>query len=127
MAAHNMPEAFAKAHSSSAADFTSVGGALGGAMSTKRPVQITDLAATEAYKQRHPKLVEAVELGGIRTALAVPMLKDDVPIGVIAIIRPEVARLTTSRSNFSRASPLKQSLLLKTRGCSTNCASAPLT
>ena len=91
MAAHNMPEAFAKAHSSSAADFTSVGGALGGAMSTKRPVQITDLAATEAYKQRHPKLVEAVELGGIRTALAVPMLKDDVPIGVIAIIRPEVA------------------------------------
>jgi hypothetical protein len=56
MAAHNMPEAFAKAHSSSAADFTSVGGALGGAMSTKRPVQITDLAATEAYKQRHPKL-----------------------------------------------------------------------
>ena len=91
MAAHNMPEAFAKAHSSSAADFTSVGGALGGAMSTKRPVQITDLAATEAYKQRHPKLVEAVELGGIRTALAVPMLKDDVPIGVIALIRPEVA------------------------------------
>ena len=91
MAAHNMPEAFAKAHSSSAADFTSVGGALGGAMSTKRPVQITDLAATEAYKQRHPKLVEAVELGGIRTALAVPMLKDDVAIGVIALIRPEVA------------------------------------
>jgi class 3 adenylate cyclase/putative methionine-R-sulfoxide reductase with GAF domain len=91
MAAHNMPEAFAKAHSSSAADFTSVGGALGGAMSTKRPVQIADLAATEAYKQRHPKLVEAVELGGIRTALAVPMLRDDVPIGVIALIRPEVA------------------------------------
>jgi GAF domain-containing protein len=91
MAAHNMPEAFAKAHTSSAADFTSVGGALGGAMSTKRPVQIADLAATKAYKQRHPKLVEAVELGGIRTALAVPMLKDDVPIGVIALIRPEVA------------------------------------
>ena len=89
-----MPEAFAKAHSSSAADFTSVGGALGGAMSTKRPVQITDLAATEAYKQRHPKLVEAVELGGIRTALAVPMLKDDVPIGVISLIRPEVAPFT---------------------------------
>src|SRR6185437_13715543 len=60
-------------------------------MSTKKPVQITDLSATEAYKQRHPKLVEAVELGGIRTALAVPMLKDDVPIGVIALIRPEVA------------------------------------
>ena len=102
MAAHNMPEAFAKAHSSSAADFTSVGGALGGAMSTKRPVQITDLAATEAYKQRHPKLVEAVELGGIRTALAVPMLKDDVPIGVIALIRPEVAPFTDKQISLAQ-------------------------
>ena len=30
-------------------------------------------------------------LGGIRTAVAVPMLKDDEPIGIIAIHRPEVA------------------------------------
>ena len=49
-----------------------------------------DLAATDAYRQRHPLMVGAVELGGIRTAVAVPMLKDDEPIGVIAIHRPEV-------------------------------------
>ena len=31
--------------------------------------------------ERHPTSVEAVELGGIRTVVAVPMLKDDRLIG----------------------------------------------
>ena len=66
------------------------GGPLEGAIRTRKAVQIVDLAATEAYKQRHPRMVEAVELGGIRTAVAVPMLKDEVVIGVIAIQRSEV-------------------------------------
>jgi GAF domain-containing protein len=90
MAARDMPEAFAKAHSSVAGDFAP-GGALGGAVRTKRPVQIADLAATNEYRRRDLKVVEAVELGGIRTALAVPMLKEREAIGVIAIHRPEVA------------------------------------
>jgi GAF domain-containing protein len=90
VAARDMPEAFARAHKSVAADFAP-GGALGGAVRTKRPVQIADLAATDEYRRRDPKVVEAVEIGGIRTALAVPMLKDRDPIGVIAIHRPEVA------------------------------------
>ena len=67
------------------------GGPLEGALKTKRAVQIPDLAATELYRQRHPRTVDAVELGRIRTAVAVPMLKDDEPIGVISIHRPEVA------------------------------------
>ena len=66
------------------------GGPLEGAIRTRKAVQIADLAATEAYKQRHPRMVEAVELGGIRTAVAVPMLKDEEVIGVIAIQRSEV-------------------------------------
>jgi GAF domain-containing protein len=67
------------------------GGPLYGALKTKRAVQIADLASTESYRQRHPRTVDAVELGHIRTAVAVPMLKDDEPIGVISIHRPEVA------------------------------------
>jgi GAF domain-containing protein len=59
-------------------------------MKIKRPVQIADLAATEAYRRRHPSMVAAVELGGIRTVVVVPMLKDDEPIGVITINHPEV-------------------------------------
>jgi GAF domain-containing protein len=48
------------------------------------------LAATKAYRERHPRMVDAVELGGIRTVVAVPLLKDNEPIGVIAIHRREV-------------------------------------
>jgi hypothetical protein len=80
VAAHDMPAAFSKAHGNMVADF-----ALGGAIRTKRPVQITDLAATREYGQRHPKLVEAVELGAF-----VPPWQ---PIGVVAIHRPEVANV----------------------------------
>ena len=39
-------------------------------------------------------MVEAVELGGVRTVVAVPMLKEDELIGVIAIHRPEVRPFT---------------------------------
>ena len=89
VAAHDMPAAFSKAHNRVAIE-PAPGGGLQRAMKIKHPVQIPDLAATEAYRQRYPSMVEAVELGGIRTVVAVPMLKDDEPIGVITINRPEV-------------------------------------
>src|SRR5262249_52640633 len=43
-----------------------------------------------AYAERHPTIVEAVELGGVRTSLSVPMLKENEVIGVIIIYRQEV-------------------------------------
>ena len=70
------------------------GGLLDEIMRTKRPAQVADLAATKPYFERHPIAVEAVELGGIRTAVAVPMLKDDRLIGIITIVRQEVRPFT---------------------------------
>ena len=90
VAAYDMPMEFSEGQARGATE-PAPGGPLEGALKTKRAVQIADLAATDAYRQRHPRMVGAVELGGIRTAVAVPMLKDDEPIGVIAIHRPEVA------------------------------------
>jgi hypothetical protein len=43
---------------------------LGRRTATVRPVQIPDLAATKSYIERHPGMVEAVELAGIRTGRA---------------------------------------------------------
>jgi two-component system, NtrC family, sensor kinase len=60
------------------------------AIKTRQPVQVSDLRATQAYLDRDPLPVTGVEVAGIRTLVAVPMLKDDQPIGVIAIYRQEV-------------------------------------
>jgi signal transduction histidine kinase/putative methionine-R-sulfoxide reductase with GAF domain len=49
-----------------------------------------DLAATQGYAEGSPSTVAAVELGGVRTTVAVPMLKDKELIGVIVIFRQEV-------------------------------------
>ena len=43
------------------------------------------------YREGHPFSVAAVRLGGYRTVLAVPMLKENDLVGVITIFRQEVA------------------------------------
>src|ERR1700732_5246371 len=70
------------------------GGPLGEAIRTKQTVQLADLAATQAYAERHAVVVDAVELGGVRTNLSVPMLKDNELIGIIVIYRQEVRPFT---------------------------------
>ena len=55
-----------------------------------QPVQVADLRADRSYRQGHPLLVAAVDTGGIRTYLGVPMLKTKELVGVIAIYRREV-------------------------------------
>src|SRR6516162_2226601 len=59
-------------------------------MKTEQAVQIADLTATRGYIERQQPTVDAVELGGVRTIVGVPMLKDNEVIGVIAIFRQEV-------------------------------------
>lgn len=103
VAVHDMPAAFSKAHNRVAFE-PAPGGGLERAMKIKRPVQIADLAATEAYRQRYPSMVEAVELGGIRTVVAVPMLKDD-ELELSPSTVQKLFRLTRSRLRCSRTSP----------------------
>jgi len=63
---------------------------LGQAASAKQVVQIADIMATQAYTEGFRPIVEAVELGGFRTVLSVPMLKENELIGAINILRQEV-------------------------------------
>jgi GAF domain-containing protein len=92
VAAHDVSE-FLEARRGIAFD-PAPGGGLDEAMRTKRAAQISDLAATKPYIERHPGVVEAVELAGIRTGIVVPMLKDDEVIGLIAVHRREVLPFT---------------------------------
>ena len=64
-------------------------------MTTGSVVHITDIAAEKGLiEERHPAFVEAVELGGVRTLLLVPMLKETGAIGVFALYRQEVRPFT---------------------------------
>jgi signal transduction histidine kinase len=64
--------------------------AVGRVASSKQAVHIIDLKAYSGYRERDPMLVAGVELGGIRTLIAVPMLKENAVIGVIGVYRQEV-------------------------------------
>jgi GAF domain-containing protein len=72
---------------------------------TGQAVHITDLQAYQAYIDGDPLAVAGVELGGIRTLLVVPMLKDDKTFGTIGIYRQEVRPFTNKQvelvSNFA--------------------------
>ena len=57
---------------------------------TGKPVQIVDLKEDRSYAERDPLAVASVDVGGIRSLIAVPMLKDAAVVGVMTIYRREV-------------------------------------
>jgi GAF domain-containing protein len=94
-ATHNAPSAFAQATVRREPIFRpSPQHPLARVAATKRVVQVSDLVADEAYKQRDPGAVRLVELAGARSMIAMPMLRDNVLIGDIVIYRQEVRPFT---------------------------------
>src|ERR1700729_857597 len=60
-------------------------------VATKAAVQVADIMAEEAYTvQRDPRLVAPVEIGGARSVLVVPLLKEGEVIGAFSLSRQEV-------------------------------------
>src|SRR5215831_6394923 len=62
----------------------------GRAVTTKRVAQTADITIEQPYLQGDPLAVAAAELGGSRTVLAVPMLKESDIIGALVFFRQEV-------------------------------------
>jgi GAF domain-containing protein len=92
MAARDVPPLFAAAQEGPF--IPAPGGMLDSVMKTGRTVHLPDLAATQAYLERHPIMVEAVELGGIRTVVGVPMIHENELVGLIGIYRQDVRPFT---------------------------------
>ena len=93
VAAHNTPPAFAESRKrgpfrpSQSHPFRRL-------VETKEIFHIDDVAALPGYAERDPQIVEPVELGGIRTCLGVPMVKDNRLIGALVIFRQQVRPFT---------------------------------
>ena len=64
--------------------------ALGRVIETRQTVHIADIKLEPAYVEGEPIFLSAVSLGGFRTLVAVPMLKDNELVGAIGIYRQEV-------------------------------------
>ena len=89
VAIHNAPQAFAEFMQREPLR-PSPNVTLGRAIATKRVAQTADITIEQPYLQGDPLVVAAVELGGYRTVLAVPMLKESEIIGLIIFVRQEV-------------------------------------
>ena len=94
IATHNTPPAFAEVRRRLPLR-TAPENLIGRMVTTKMVVHVADLAAEQAYiDQRSPQYVAAVELGGVRTFLAVPMLKENELVGAFILYREEVRPFT---------------------------------
>jgi signal transduction histidine kinase len=63
---------------------------LGRLVATRQLVHVADVTKEQAYLTGFPPIIELAELGGARTLLLVPMIKDDSLSGTIAIFRQTV-------------------------------------
>jgi two-component system, NtrC family, sensor kinase len=79
---------------------------LGEVIRTKQVAHIADLRTSPAYLKGSPVMVALCNLGGARTFVTVPMLKDAKLVGTIGVYRQEVRPFTDKQvellSNFAK-------------------------
>ena len=93
-ATHNVPAAFADERQRNALIEPVPIDPLARLTETKQRVHISDARTEAAYKKRFAPFVAAVELGGVRTLLLTPLLREGELIGAFAIFRQEVRPFT---------------------------------
>ncbi|MGO9302429.1 MAG: GAF domain-containing protein, partial [Candidatus Korobacteraceae bacterium] len=103
VATHNTPPAYAEERRRSPHHRLSRKSFLGRMATTKAVVHVADIAAEQSYIERRvPETVAAVELGGVRTFLAVPMLKENELIGAFTLLRQEIRPFTDKQIELVR-------------------------
>ena len=86
----NLPSAFAETFLRNPVIYPPPIDPLGRLIATRELVHIVDVMHEPAYLTGFPPLVELVELGGARTLLLVPMMRESDIVGVIALFRQRV-------------------------------------
>ena len=95
LAQHNTPPAFAEERKRSQNISPGSDSPTARMLATKMPIHIIDLAQDRAYVEKSELgTIAAVELGGVRTFLGVPMLKEDELIGMLFLNRRMVRPFT---------------------------------
>jgi GAF domain-containing protein len=94
VAMYDVPRAFAEERGRQPFLSPPAGSPLGRIMRTRQVAHIADITTEQGYAEGHRTLMDLAELGGARTVVAVPMLKDDELIGAITIYRQEVRPFT---------------------------------
>ena len=76
------------------------------AVKSRQVVQVADLREDRAYHDGNPRAVAGADVAGMRTLIAVPMFKENEPVGAIVIYRREVRPFTKKQielvSNFAK-------------------------
>jgi len=102
VAMHNVPSSYAKARQREPLVRPPPDSVLGRVSATKQVVHITDIRTVRSYIERNPSIVSGVELGGYRSVLGVPILKQNGLIGVVNIYRQEVRPFTDRQIELVR-------------------------
>jgi signal transduction histidine kinase len=95
MAAHGTPPAFVEERKHAPHDPSRPSDLIKAILETRAAVQIPDITDQPGYRDRSDAAnVAAVELGGVRTILAIPMFRDNELVGSFTLYRQEVRPFT---------------------------------
>ena len=95
---------------------------IGRAAMTRKVARIDDALTDPLYEKKEDAKVE-----GNRSMIGVPLMRGGEPVVVIGMDVAGSIHLESVRLSWQSHSPLKRSSPSRTRGCSTNCVSAPPT